>query len=141
MIKIALCEGIMNPNWTNRMAAALVTEKAYFSQEIVWDRVNINCDGWIQKLKNFDAILWPPGCMGIKPSSHLKKGVFIQYHLKKLIVPNFESTWHFESKIAQSYLFHLYGIPTPRTVVTFSIKNAMELLKSEKYPLVFKSYF
>jgi glutathione synthase/RimK-type ligase-like ATP-grasp enzyme len=140
MIKIALCGGIVASEWTNRMADSLVSEKEYFKQEISWDKVDINCDGWIKKLKGYDAILWPPGCMGIKPASHLKEKVFfIQYHLKKLIVPNFESTWHFESKVAQSYLFDFHEIPTPRTVVTFSIKDAMELLKSEKYPLVFKS--
>jgi len=140
MIKIALCDGIVASEWTNRMSDALVSEKEYFRQAINWDRVGINSDGWIEKLTSYDAILWPPGCMGIKPSSHLKEKVFfIQHHMKKLIVPNFESTWHFESKVAQSYLFDFYEMPTPRTVATFSIKDAIELLKSEKYPLVFKS--
>jgi len=139
-INIALCQGIVKSEWTDRMASALVSEKQYFQQEISWNHVDINCDGWIDKLKDYDAILWPPGCMGIKPSSHLKEKVyFIQHHLKRLIVPNFESVWHFESKVAQSYLFNYYELSTPRTVVTSSIEDAMALLEKEKYPLVFKS--
>lgn len=140
IINIALCQGIVGSEWTDRMASALVSEKQYFQQEISWDRVDINCDGWIEKLKGYDAVLWPPGCMGIKPASHLKEKVyFIQNHMKKLIAPNFESVWHFESKVAQSYLFNFYELPTPLTVVTFSIDDAMALLENEKYPLVFKS--
>ncbi|EFK96825.1 conserved hypothetical protein [sediment metagenome] len=139
MIKIALCEGIVSPVWTDRMATALDSEKAYFKQEMRWDRININCDGWIEKLEKYDAILWPPGCMGVKPSSHLKEKIFfIQNHMKKLIVPNYESTWHFESKVAQSYIFNFHKIPSPRTVATFSLNNAKSLLNNEEYPLVFK---
>lgn len=140
MIKVALCQAIVDSDWTNRMALALVSENEYFKQEIYWDRVDINCDDWIEKLKSYDAILWPPGCMGIKPASHLKEKIFfIQNHMGKIIMPNFESTWHFESKVAQSYLLKFYDIPTPRTVVSFSLDNAMSLLKSENFPLVFKS--
>lgn len=140
IINIALCQGIVGSEWTDRMASALVSEKRYFQQEIRWDRVDMNCDGWIKKLKGYDAILWPPGCMGIKPASYLKEKVFfIQNHMKKLIVPNFECVWHFESKVAQSYIFNFYELPTPRTVATFSVQDAMALLETEKYPLVFKS--
>ncbi len=140
MIKIALCQASVGSEWTERMAAALESEKLFFHRGIRWDLVDINCDGWIEKLKPYDVVLWPPGCMGIKPASHLKEKVFfIQHHMNKLIVPNFESVWHFESKVAQSYLFSFYAIPSPRTVVTFSIDDAFALLKKEKYPLVFKS--
>jgi glutathione synthase/RimK-type ligase-like ATP-grasp enzyme len=140
MIKIALCKGIVGSEWTDTMMTALESEKEYFAQKTCWDLVDINCNGWIEKLAGYDAVLWPPGCMGIKPSSHLTEKVyFIQYHMKKLIVPNFESVWHFESKAAQSLLFDFYDIPTPRTVVTYSLEDAMQLLEQERYPLVFKS--
>ena len=138
--KIALCEGIMGGSWTDHMASELEAQKSSFPLAIDWERVDINADGWVGKLKTFDAVLWPPGCMGIKPSSHLKEKIFfLQYHMKKLVVPNFETVWHFESKVAQSFLFQWYNIPTPRTVVTSSLQNAYRLLSRENYPLVFKT--
>jgi glutathione synthase/RimK-type ligase-like ATP-grasp enzyme len=138
--KIALCEGITGGSWTDRMAAELEAQKSSFRFAIDWGRVDINAHGWVEKLKLFDAVLWPPGCMGIKPSSHLKEKIFfLQYHMKKLVVPNFETVWHFESKVAQSFLFEWYGIPTPRTVVTSRLSDAYSLLSTEKYPVVFKT--
>jgi glutathione synthase/RimK-type ligase-like ATP-grasp enzyme len=140
MMRIALCEGIWGRDWTENMAKALLSEKAFLPADCKCDRVDINKHDWLATLKDYNAILWPPGCMGIKPSSHLKEKIyFLQYHMGKLVVPNFETVWHFESKVAQSYLFELYGIPTPRTVSTFSLQEALALLSKENYPLVFKT--
>jgi len=140
MFNIALCQGICGTEWTSRTADALQSEINWFQQPFKWEDVDINRYDWLDKLKNFDAILWPPGCMGIKPASHLKEKVyFLEHHIGKLVIPNFETIWHFESKAAQSYVFNYYGIPTPRTVVTFSLKDAMQLLDAEHYPLVFKT--
>jgi glutathione synthase/RimK-type ligase-like ATP-grasp enzyme len=140
MIRIALCEGIWGRDWKENMAKALLSEKDSLPVDCEYERININNHDWLATLQDFDAILWPPGCMGIKPSSHLKEKIyFLQYHMGKLVLPNFETVWHFESKVAQSYLFELYQIPTPRTVSTFSLQEALTLLKKEKYPLVFKT--
>jgi glutathione synthase/RimK-type ligase-like ATP-grasp enzyme len=138
--KIALCRGIVGIDWTNRMIDALDNALGTSSGEKLWDVVDINKNGWIETLLNYDAILWPPGCMGIKPSSHLKEKIyFLEKHMGKLIMPNFETVWHFESKVAQSFIFNYYNIPTPRTVVSFSLDDALSLLRSENYPVVFKS--
>jgi glutathione synthase/RimK-type ligase-like ATP-grasp enzyme len=138
--RIALCEGIEGVSWTDHMASEIDAQRSSFPFPMDWERVDINAHGWIEKLKPFDAVLWPPGCMGIKPSSHLKEKIFfLQYHMKKLVMPNFETVWHFESKVAQSFLFEWYGIPAPRTVVTSRLSDAYRLLSSEKCPLVFKT--
>jgi len=131
---------MVEQGWTQRVMDALDKELQTSRLKIITDKIDINAHDWIEKILPYDAVLWTPGGMGIKPASHLKEKIyFLEKHMGKLIVPNFESVWHFESKTAQSFLFRYYAIPTPRTVVTFRPDEASALLSREAYPLVFKS--
>jgi glutathione synthase/RimK-type ligase-like ATP-grasp enzyme len=62
----------------------------------------------------------------------------LEHLLGKLVVPNYRTIWHFESKVAQSYVFATQGIPTPRTFVSFDYADCAEALSQAKMPLVFK---
>jgi len=104
--------------------------------------VDLHCADWQRSLEGVDLLLWKPAFIGPVSASLFKEKIFfIESHLGILTVPNFASVWHYESKIAQSYLFDLAGIPSPRTVATFSLKDARERLLAETYPLVFKEPF
>ena len=94
---------------------------------------------WQERAEQCDVILWNPGYMGPRIASLFKERVyFLQEHLGKLVVPNFQTVWHYESKISQSFLFARYDVPTPRTFVTSSYAAARDELRRSEFPLVFK---
>lgn len=136
IIKIAICRD--EANWHTKFCDALekcMPEKRLFSYEII----NIDTNDWISKIQKFDVIMWKPHNMGVESASYFKEKIyFIEKHLGKLIVPNYNTIWHFESKVAQSYIFERYKINKPRTVATFDYYNALEKIKEFKFPVVFK---
>jgi hypothetical protein len=94
---------------------------------------------WLEAVRPHDLILWKPYTMGVSGAAHFKEKIFLlESHLGKLVVPNYATIWHFESKIAQSHLFALEGVPTPATVATFDDEEAAALLSTCPMPVVVK---
>lgn len=95
---------------------------------------------WIAQVTPCDLLLWQWGVLGPEFTGYLKeKAYFAERYLGKLLVPSFDTVWHYDSKIAQSYLFELFGVPVPRTVATFSGDDALAELKSFSFPVVTKT--
>lgn len=127
--------------WHERFAQALEAKKAA-GCPIDYEIVNIENHDWIEQIASFDSLIWNPGYMGVRSASFFKEKIyFVERHLKKQATPNFETIWHFESKVAQSYLFELCGIPLPATKVSFDYQNASREAKRLELPLVFKESY
>jgi glutathione synthase/RimK-type ligase-like ATP-grasp enzyme len=93
----------------------------------------------LEKVRSYDVVLWKPDQMGALAASHLKERIYVlEKHMGKLVVPNYNTIWHFESKIAQSYLFALEQVPTPATIASSDPEDAAEQLQESRMPLVFK---
>lgn len=135
-ISIAIC--LNENNWHLKFVDAL--EAISLEHEIPdYELVDINTDDWITKLDDFDAVIWKPNHMGFESASYFKEKIyFIEKHLGKLVVPNFNSVWHFESKVAQKYIFEKYKIRTPRTIATFDYHDALNRLNEFQFPIVMK---
>lgn len=104
-----------------------------------YDLINFERHDWQKQIASRNLILWKPDAMGVKAASFVKEKVyFMEHYLGKLVIPNFNTVWHFESKIAQSYLFAQYDVPTPETVVSFDYEDARKLLASAEFPVVIK---
>jgi hypothetical protein len=102
--------------------------------------VNLDRSDWIEQVRDASVILWKPPYMGHEFAGYLKEKIyFLETFEGKLVVPNFASIWHFESKAAQSYLFRHAGVATPGTIVSFDFDEAMELSGKETFPVVLKS--
>ena len=77
--------------------------------------------------------------MGPESSGHYKEKVhFIERVLQKVVVPGCASLWHFDSKVAQSYLFAHSDIPSPETVASFDYDDARLCLDRAVFPIVAK---
>lgn len=127
--------------WYRRFASAL-DRKVSAGYPVNYRLVNMQAHAWLSQVRDCDAVLWKPPYMGIRSSSYLKEQIyFLQHIVKKLVLPNYESVWHFESKIAQSYLFAFYQVPTPRTFVSFDYADACKLVEQAKMPIVVKDSF
>lgn len=55
------------------------------------------------------------------------------------VFPNHHTSWYFDDKVAQKYLFESHCIPTVKTKVFYDVKKAYEWLNNTAYPVVFKS--
>ena len=54
------------------------------------------------------------------------------------VFPTWETIWHFDDKISEQYLLELAEIPTPKTWILWSEKEALQFCESAKYPIVVK---
>lgn len=130
--------GASDNGWGRRLLDALAIEvEKHCELEVVL--IEIDGDAWIDAVEACDIFLWKPRNMGIEAASYLKEKIyFIEYFLKKIVIPNFSTVWHFESKVAQTYLFRKFGVRTPKTVVSFSKRDALKCLAQFRPPFVFK---
>jgi glutathione synthase/RimK-type ligase-like ATP-grasp enzyme len=138
MKSIRVAIGQDNLGWHEKFAASLA-KKAGLGYPVEYNLVNLDSHSWIQNVESSDVVIWHPHYMGIKKSSHFREKIyFLENHLGKVVVPNYNSVWHFESKIAQSYIFAAYGIKIPCTTVSFDYWDAIEQIQRTEMPLVFK---
>lgn len=54
------------------------------------------------------------------------------------VYPNQPTCWHFDDKVAQTYLFSVHGIPQPKTHVFWCKDAALGFARSAHYPIVLK---
>lgn len=54
------------------------------------------------------------------------------------VFPGSQDYWHFDDKIAQSYIFSALDVKTPKTHVLYDKRAALEWVQCAKFPLVFK---
>jgi glutathione synthase/RimK-type ligase-like ATP-grasp enzyme len=122
-----------NYNWAEKFA------KYLDESGLVYEFLYIDENNWIEKCENFDLIIWKPAFMGVRSTQILKEKIyFMQNTMGKHVYPNYETIWHFDSKIAQSYVLKYTKIKTPETFVSFDYDNTVERLKVTKYPIIVK---
>lgn len=120
-------------NWAVKFSESLKKEG------ISCDTVEMDKSDWIDKLKPYDVLIWKPQFLGVRSAQILKEKIFfIQFYMNKRVYPSYETIWHFDSKIAQSYLLKYQRIRTPDTFVTFDYNEAVNKAGRLKYPVVLK---
>lgn len=62
----------------------------------------------------------------------------IQYHYGKKCFPTWETSWHYDDKIKQTYLLQAYGFPICEGYVFYHKSKALQFVKTTELPLVFK---
>lgn len=126
--------------WHEKFSNALdqiITERKITT--INYAILDIDKSDWIKKIAEFDILIWKPFCLGPESVAIFKEKIyFINKFLKKQTMPNLETTWHYDSKVAQSYLFEFFAFPAPKTWVTNNLDEALELIENQEYPLVTK---
>jgi hypothetical protein len=137
VLKIAV--GRDRGGWHERFIHA-IEEKMKELPGLRFSLVNLDRDDWIEQVTDSSVILWKPPYMGHEFAGYMKEKIhFLERYMGKLVVPNFSTVWHFESKAAQSYLFRHLGVAAPGTIVSFDFDEAMELSGRETFPVVIKS--
>lgn len=124
--------------WHERFATALEENQArerWFEFEVV----DLDRHDWLDVVRPFDVVLWKSYVLGPEAASYYKEKIyFLEAHLRKLVFPSFKTVWHYESKVAQSYIFAHERVVTPKTVVSFEVHDAEARLDAASPPYVFK---
>lgn len=60
----------------------------------------------------------------------------LERELKLAVYPDQTTCWHYDDKIAQTYLFQALGVPTPRNWVWFDRDAAHAWAQEAEYPMV-----
>jgi glutathione synthase/RimK-type ligase-like ATP-grasp enzyme len=136
-INIGIAERTAKSNWNDKFLDSL-EKKLKEGHNISYSIVNLDRSDWITQIKPFDIIIWKSPWMGRLSFHYKEKMFFIKNYLGKEIIPNFESIWHFDSKIAQHFLFEYYHMHTPKTFITFDYVEALRYIDTCVFPQILK---
>jgi glutathione synthase/RimK-type ligase-like ATP-grasp enzyme len=67
-----------------------------------------------------------------------KQILFALEHTGFMVFPNFKTSWHFDDKVAQKYLFERIKAPLVPSYVFFNKNDAIEWVQNTTFPKVFK---
>lgn len=137
-MKIKIAVGIDRAGWHQKFSGALdrlSIEKPY----IIPVLVDLERSDWMERIIECQAVIWNPHYMGLRLASHFKEKIyFMEKILGKIVFPNYETIWHFESKVAENHLFRHFNINTPKTYMAFNFKEAQEIIDQIQMPIVLK---
>jgi len=124
--------------WYKPLAAAL--ERARDEGALVRIvLIDLYAHDWLHNAQGVDALIWNPQFMGPVSASFFKEKIyFLETIAGVRVMPNYASCWHFESKVAQSYVLEALDVPRPRTVVSFEYGDARRAAKDLGLPVVAK---
>lgn len=100
----------------------------------------VNCydNDIITQLNDCDALMWHHHHADYKDALFAKQLLYSIQQAGKKVFPDFNTTWHFDDKIGQKYLFESIGAPLVPSYVFYTKKEALEWIDKTTYPKVFK---
>lgn len=92
----------------------------------------------IEQLKNFDIFIWHHHLNNFTDSITANKILFALENTRVKTFPNFNTTWHFDDKVAQKYLLEAIDAPLVPSFVFYDKNKAKKWAKNTSFPKVFK---
>ncbi|MFJ1261391.1 RimK family alpha-L-glutamate ligase [Capnocytophaga canis] len=115
--------------------------KAYCDQNgLQYTIINPYKNGVIEELLDYDIILWHYSNY-IHKDLLMAKNILntLEFHGKK-VFPSFNDAWHFDDKLAETYLLESINAPMPKSFYYYEMKSLEEDLKACKlaFPIIAK---
>ncbi|MDX9697187.1 MAG: hypothetical protein RBT49_15455 [Bacteroidales bacterium] len=107
-------------------------------KEISYKLVNCYSSNIIDELKDCDALMWHHSHMHSKDILFAKQLLFSLDLSGKIVFPDFKTSWHFDDKVGQKYLFESLNIPLVGSYIFYDKRSAIEWIKTTSFPKVFK---
>lgn len=118
---------------SSRLWSRLLKEAGHEVREVNVVRADI-----IDQLKGCHGFMWRHGHFPQMRQIAARLLPVIERELGLVVYPDQNTCWHYDDKIAQSYLLYAAGIPIPKTWVWFDKALAMAWAHTAEYPLVLK---
>lgn len=129
------------------MKLAIHHRKRSFSEEwikecdrrgIPYKLVNCFDSDIVAQVADCDALLWHFHHAIYKDVLAAKTILTALSLAGKKVFPDFNTNWHFDSKVAQKYFLEALGLPTPPSHVFYTKKDALKWIDETTFPKVFK---
>jgi glutathione synthase/RimK-type ligase-like ATP-grasp enzyme len=136
-IKIAICvtdKNIHSGNWSSQWEIYCIENK------ISYEIVNSYNSDVINKLKEFDIVLWHFSGYNFQDMLFARSILYAAKQMGKKIYPDFNDIWHFDDKVAETFLLQSINAPIPKSQVFFSQKHMIDWIEIEKpkFPIIAK---
>ena len=110
------------------------------SHERGWETVDVDAmaPSFFEDVRRCDGLMWRfgYGALSLQLAKRLLQAV--EQGLGLPVFPSHATAWHFEDKIAQTYLLEAAGIDTPKTWVFWREEDALRFSRDATYPFVVK---
>lgn len=111
----------------------------YFkSNSIPYKIVDCYSSNIINDINDCDILMWHLSNYRIPDILMGRHVLFTAQKMGKIVFPNFDTSWHFDDKLAQKYLLESIGAPLVPSYVYYNKEDAINFLKKTKFPIVFK---
>jgi glutathione synthase/RimK-type ligase-like ATP-grasp enzyme len=108
------------------------------SNNIAYKIVDCYANDIIEQLKDCDALMWQFHHFNPKDNLIAKQILFALEHTGFIVFPSFKTSWHFDDKIGQKYLFESIDAPLVPSYLFFDRINALHWANQSAFPKVFK---
>ncbi|MBR4267783.1 MAG: hypothetical protein IKQ46_17225 [Bacteroidales bacterium] len=92
----------------------------------------------IKQVEDCDAFMWHHSQANYKDKLFAKELIYSLELAGKRCFPNYNTTWHFDDKVAQKYLLEAIGAPLVPSYVFYTKKEAKAWINNATFPKVFK---
>ena len=92
----------------------------------------------VKQVKGCDALLWHHSHSDPRDVVIAQQILFAHESAGFKVFPDFHSTWHFDDKVGQKYLFETMDVPRLSTYVFVEPTAALDWIEQTEFPKVFK---
>lgn len=92
----------------------------------------------LEQLQGCDGFIWRWAHFGGMGRIARRLLPVVEQNLGIPVYPDQKTCWHYDDKIAQTFLLRAHGVPTPSTWIWFDREGALKWLQSARFPLVLK---
>lgn len=93
----------------------------------------------INKLLHFDCLLWHIGNYVLQDMLVGRSILYAAKNMGLKVFPDYNTAWHFDDKIAETYILQSAGAPIPDSWMFYQFQDCSSWLQNEaKYPLIAK---
>jgi len=110
--------------------------------KVAYKVVDLFASDWVEQVKqsNCDAfVTWPSECIQEWKRMYDERLRLLSTHMGCFIYSPYEALWLYGCKERQRDWMDIYDFPHPRTWVFYEQQEAIEFLKTTKYPVVAKT--
>jgi len=138
MKPIGLCDNLLTRSRTDENEVH-GWEKALKSSGLPYSHIDCYKFDIVNEMDKYSGILWHYGNYVNADLMEAQNILDIASSKGLAVFPNHYTAWHFDDKIAESYLLDSVGAPIPRYWVFYELEKVLDWLKNEaEYPLVAK---
>lgn len=100
--------------------------------------LNLLADDALEQARQCDGIMWRWQHNPQHKQSAQRILFAIEHYLRIPVFPDSRTSWHYDEKIAQFYLFQILEAPTPQSWLFWNWREAVDWARRAQYPVVFK---